>query len=297
MFKYILLLGCLIAVALSSSLSAQTDPQGELDYLYIICGTNGSPGSGVSEVSFQIRFKGDNTGNNRVNGIRACLVATGNNIVSVDTSRQKAYAGTYFDNYNWTILNYEKLGDPDPAVPPFHVSYDAVNFGDGLTGDVSFANLTLNVNDTGVICIDTMSLDEFTFNSFVTELAVGFIPGWGGTAGNGYPDDVGICCAVEQCTAIPGDANASGNLTLADIIRTINYYFVKPNCLPDKIDCLSGLLCRGDWNGDGDATLVDIIWGINFMFDKDNPGMNCLGTDPGNCWMPVPNFPCCQPNP
>ena len=85
------------------------------------------------------------------------------------------------------------------------------------------------------------------------------------------------------CSAIPGDANASENLTLGDIISAVNYIFNKPGCSPSPYCWLTGSLCRGDWNGNGTITLADVIHGLKFIFNK-----------PGGPWAPVPTGVCCQ---
>ncbi len=90
------------------------------------------------------------------------------------------------------------------------------------------------------------------------------------------------------CEAIPGDANADNNLTLADIIATVNYVFNKPGwppCPTNNVLCwLSGLLCRGDWNASGNVTLADVIQGVNYVFNK-----------PGGPWNPKCVGVCCLP--
>ncbi|MCI0531993.1 MAG: hypothetical protein L0Y74_08620, partial [candidate division Zixibacteria bacterium] len=92
------------------------------------------------------------------------------------------------------------------------------------------------------------------------------------------------------CSAIPGDANASNDLTLGDIIATVNYNFDKPGyspCVSDNEICwLSDLLCRGNWNGDGVVSLADVFYAVNMFFDQ-----------PGGPWDPVPNGVCCLPVP
>lgn len=95
---------------------------------------------------------------------------------------------------------------------------------------------------------------------------------------------------ISTCTIKPGDSNASGNHTLADIISTVNYIFNKPgfpSCPSNSVLCwLSDLLCRGDWNGSSTVTLSDVIQGVNYIFNK-----------PGGPWNPVPSGTCCLPVP
>ncbi len=84
------------------------------------------------------------------------------------------------------------------------------------------------------------------------------------------------------CIAKPGDANASNNYTLADVIAIVNYVFNKPGCSPQPLCWLSNLLCRGDWNGSSSVTLTDVIQAVNFVFNK-----------PGGPWNAVPIGVCC----
>ena len=84
------------------------------------------------------------------------------------------------------------------------------------------------------------------------------------------------------CSAIPGDANASGTYTLADAIAIFNYVINKPGCSPSPLCWLSGLLCRGDWDGSTTVTLADAIRGVNYIFNK-----------PGGPWNALPIGACC----
>jgi len=88
------------------------------------------------------------------------------------------------------------------------------------------------------------------------------------------------------CLAKPGDANASGSLTLSDIIANVNYIFNKAgwgNCPAQSSLCwLSGMLCRGDLNGSATVNLSDVIRGVNYIFNK-----------PGGPWIPVASGVCC----
>ncbi len=84
------------------------------------------------------------------------------------------------------------------------------------------------------------------------------------------------------CEALAGDANASGNYTLGDVISIVNYVFNKPGCTPQPLCWLSNLLCRGDWNASGNVTLSDVIQAVNFVFNK-----------PGGPWNAMPIGVCC----
>ncbi|MCI0530930.1 MAG: hypothetical protein L0Y74_03130 [candidate division Zixibacteria bacterium] len=84
-----------------------------------------------------------------------------------------------------------------------------------------------------------------------------------------------------------GDANASGNINLSDIIANVNYIFNKPgfpSCPAGNQLCwLTGLLCRGDWSGEGSSTLADVIQGVNYLFNK-----------PGGPWNATASGTCCN---
>src|SRR5574341_1147749 len=86
------------------------------------------------------------------------------------------------------------------------------------------------------------------------------------------------------CAAKPGDANASGTYSLADIIAIVNYIFNKPGCSPQPTCWVSNLLCRGDWNGSGIVSLSDVIRGVNYIFNKAGGPGNALPV--GTCCLP-----------
>jgi len=111
------------------------------------------------------------------------------------------------------------------------------------------------------------------------------------TAGNvyvtGWSEGIGTFAdyatiKYSPCSAIPGDANASGTYTLADAIAIFNYVINKPGCSPSPLCWLSGLLCRGDWDGSTTVTLADAIRGVNYIFNK-----------PGGPWNALPIGACC----
>ncbi|OGC76169.1 MAG: hypothetical protein A2Z27_05745 [candidate division Zixibacteria bacterium RBG_16_50_21] len=289
----------------SATIFAQADPEGQLDYLDLVCGTDGYWGTGGNQVCFQVRLFSDNTGINRIQSVGLPLIIAGANIVAVDTTLATAFAGSVVGHFE--ILTVTKHGDPNPAVPPFHVTYGALSLSQLPSGNGTAINVCLTVNDTGSICIDTLSASESDFPILTTGAAVGYVPGWGGPAGQGYPDGEGICCQVELCAALAGDANADGSPGLSDVIATVNYVFCGsgdcsaanlglqaplkcfgwPPCPANSPLCwLSGLCCRGDWNGSGTITLSDVIWGVNYIFNR-----------PYGPWDPVPLGECCRPVP
>jgi len=116
----------------------------------------------------------------------------------------------------------------------------------------------------------------------------------GYSKGSGTDFDFGTI-KYSPCSSIPGDVNASGAITIGDIIHSVNYIFDK-----DKLPCLGidpgncwtpDLFCRGDVNISGAISLGDIIHLVNYIFDKDQ--LPCLGSNPGNCWTPEASGACC----
>jgi len=89
---------------------------------------------------------------------------------------------------------------------------------------------------------------------------------------------------MEPWQSIAGDANASGTVTLADVIAAVNYVFNKPGfpaCASNNNLCwLSDKLCRGDWNGSVNVTLADVIQGVNKLFNKPNGPWDAVITCP-----------------
>jgi subtilisin family serine protease len=102
--------------------------------------------------------------------------------------------------------------------------------------------------------------------------------------------------AYLMCVAVPGDVNASGAITIGDIVHLVNYLFDK-----DRLPCLGtdpgncwtpDPFCRGDVNASASITIGDVVHLVNYVFDKDR--LPCLGSDPGNCWTPDKSSVCCQ---
>lgn len=106
------------------------------------------------------------------------LLISGSNIVAVDTSIASAFTNTVVGHFE--ILAVTKHGDLDPTVPPFHVSYGATTLSKFPNGNGTAINVCLTVDDTGTICIDTLSSSGFDFPNLSTGNAIGYVPGWGG---------------------------------------------------------------------------------------------------------------------
>ncbi|OGC76918.1 MAG: hypothetical protein A2Z27_06185 [candidate division Zixibacteria bacterium RBG_16_50_21] len=86
-----------------------------------------------------------------------------------------------------------------------------------------------------------------------------------------------------------GDASLDNSLSIADVVRTVDYIFNRgpilvklPPCDSNLFDCwVYNQHCRYDWNGDKKITLGDCIRALNFLFQR-----------PGD-WSPVPSLGCC----
>lgn len=198
----------------------------------------------------------------------------------------------------------------------FIVEYD--NFCSFANGPPVFDSiLTDTVEEGSTLCFRVCAADPDTGDSIILQIInpppnVVFIDSGNGCAGLTFNPDTtqagttnltfvaSDLCSTEDtivveivilpCEGIPGDANASGTLSLADIIGTVNYIFNKsgyPSCPANSAFCwLSGLLCRGDWGGGDGVSLSDVIQGVNYFFNK-----------PGGPWNPIPSGACCLPVP
>jgi len=93
--------------------------------------------------------------------------------------------------------------------------------------------------------------------------------------------------AVQVCTTLAGDVNASGAITLGDVIYLANYIFKGETGGRPIVP-----LCRGDADGSGKISIVDVVRLALYVFDKDR--LPCLGSDPINCWLPIPSDVCCR---
>jgi hypothetical protein len=178
--RFIVALLSLAAIfAFSNLASAQGDPEGTLDNLTVDCNTNIYPGA-PTVATFDIVFHSDNTGGNKIAGFAIPLVITGTCGASIDTTVANAFSGTVVSAFS--ILTVTKEVNADPTVSPFQMTYGAVNFTGGVTGTGDFAHIAITVNDTCCFTIDTTHTALIPDPNFITELAIGFIPGW--TAGN-----------------------------------------------------------------------------------------------------------------
>jgi hypothetical protein len=222
------------------------DPEGTLDSIRVECGANSYTAPDTTLVSFKIKYSIDNTGSNRVSAIALPLILTGNNIVSVDTGTANAFSGSGVGHFG--ILYVEKDSVPDPTAAPFHMLYMAIGFGSGVTGDSLFVNVTLSINDTGTICIDTLTSSSMQNPTFVTESALGYAPGWAGPS----------CCQVGNCNVtLCGDVDGSGAISASDIPPLVNYLHYN-TAIPNA--------CNADVDDYGSVTIRDILYLVRYIF-------------------------------
>ncbi len=232
------------------------DPEGITDSAYISCGKNGWFGSGLSQVTFKLRYYSDNTGDNQIAAMGAILIATGTGIVALDTTLKKAFEGTAVEHFD--ILSVTKNANPDPSQLPAEFVYGAVSFSEELqAGDSILANVVFYMNDTGTVCIETTSTQTF-YNgvSFVTKLAQFYNAHWPG----------GVCCKVKLHP--PGDVNLDKKVDIVDVVAGVGYIFRGRR--PESVQAI-------DVNANCQWTLADILYLANHVFKFGPvPQVGCL---------------------
>ena len=106
--------------------------------------------------------------------------------------------------------------------------------------------------------------------------------------------------AVRVCKRIPGNANASGGISLTDVIYLANYVFDKSRVSPPCNGTDPGTCwpidpnCQGEVNGDATVNIQDVIWLVNYVYDKGRVGPYCDAINAINCWLPIPTDVCCK---
>ncbi len=137
------------------------------------------------------------------------------------------------------------------------------------------------INWTSVNCGGAIgsSSTNFRLSASVAQSVIGFATSTNYQMGIGFWYGEGL-----YCIARPGDADASGDYSLGDVIKIVNYIFDKPYCTPRPRCWLSGLLCRGDWDANGGVSLGDAIIAVNYLFAK-----------PGGPWNAKAIGACCLP--
>jgi hypothetical protein len=113
------------------------------------------------------------------------------------------------------------------------------------------ATITVTLDDTATICIDTTWWVFDRTNVFSRSDAVTYLP----------RDNMPYCASIVLSEY--GDANGDGVINIADVIYMINYLY-RSGPYPSSFEA-------GDANCDGDHGIVDIILLINYLYKGGRP--------------------------
>jgi hypothetical protein len=196
-----------VGIIYSTPVQAQ-DPQGNLDYYYVQCGTDTS-----NVITVRVRYNIDNTGSNQVAGFAfPCLITVTNSaLVIMDTSIATVFAGSGAGGFALKITNTDGTtvpGGDDPTTSPIHFVAGAIDFGAGVTGDNLYASLRITRSDTCTIIIDTLTSGA-SAPSMVTTLAAEYTPGWGSSTN---PNPGGDSCVVTAVSDVKSGTTALPNV-------------------------------------------------------------------------------------
>lgn len=126
------------------------------------------------------------------------------------------------------------------------------------SGDGLFATMIYTVNDTGRICLDTLTWN-YADLEFCIEDGYALCPT--------FFADTFIIAARQLC----GDINGNENVEVSDVVLFVNYLFKggdPPECPPFPYNSCA------DANGDGEVTIPDAVYLINYLF-KSGPDPIC----------------------
>jgi len=283
--RFMVALLSLVAIFAFSNLASAQDPEGTLDNLSVDCKTNIYPGSGTAVATFDIIFSSDNTGGNKIAGmaIPLTLYTVGGDscIVSADTTVAGVFTGTVVSAFSILSVTEESF-----APNQVNITLGAVSFVGGITGTGVFAHLNLTINDTCCIVIDTTHTALIPDPNFITELALGFIPGWSG------PDTCCIEPYVNQNPVVncggPNRAVFAGGIFSHDVLANDpddpnDICDLIVSCTYQFLDSLYIPIGPADVAPCGVATLGPIVPGPNI---SDNFTWNTAGC-PGGIYYVV----------
>ena len=114
----------------------------------------------------------------------------------------------------------------------------------------------------------TDGLDSFggrgSSTNFSERIGSGGQPGVVGTSqGTSF---YGLQGYVNTAAFEHGDANADGNVTIADVVYLVNYFFRSgPEPIPME---------TGDVDGDNQSQIQDAVYLVNYLFRGGNPPIN-----------------------
>lgn len=242
----------IVAILLSGHMSALAqDPQdpGQPDTIWVECGNKAVHDTG-GWVAFTIYLKTDNqvAGSDIVAFDIPLFLSRTNPADSgrLDTTVSQVFAKSVYDTMSLVRSVYA-----DSLYLNGFLDLGTLKFPGPMNGTYILAQLWVRLTDSSSISVDTMSRGTNSLQ-LVTSNAVGYVPIWKKAT-----------CLVCVHSSPAGDADCSGNISLADVIYLINYLFKQwsPPC------CYS----LGDNNCSGTITLGDAILLVNYIFNKGGP--------------------------
>ncbi len=178
---------CLCLLLIFSGLGNVSLAGNENTYMFVECGQTLHNPAETTTICFDLRYHIEGTGWDRIAGFYVPLQITSssNCLLSIDTTVASAFPPTSGVSH-FTIKAVQWVGSgPDS----FHIVYGAINFNGGITGDSLFARICLQISDTGIIYIDTLSSPSAGRYLLAAESAEDVKAGWGGPSDLGYPPE------------------------------------------------------------------------------------------------------------
>ena len=211
---------CFCLLLIFSSLANVSEAGNENTYMFVDCGQTLHNPAETTTICFDLKYHIEGTGWDRMAGFYVPLqiTSTSNCLLSIDTTVASAFPPTSGVSH-FTIKAVQWVGSgPDS----FHIVYGAINFNGGITGDSLFARICLQISDTGIIYIDTLSSPSAGRFLLAAESAEDVGAGWGGPPDLGYPTE-GASCDMAPC--LKTYAVGTGYGVLGDSVSHIDTYF------------------------------------------------------------------------
>ncbi len=239
----------------------------ENTFMFVDCGQTSQNPSETTIVCFDLRYHIEGTGWDRIAGFYVPLQITSisNCLLNIDSTQASAFPPNSGVS-DFTIKEVQLFGSgPDS----FHIVYGAINFNGGINGDSLFARICLQISDTGIIYIDTLTSPTNAGYLLATEGAVEVKSGWGGPPNSGYPPG-GASCGTEQCFI--ADTFGTGYGVLGESLSHIDTYF---DCFGYRLKDISRRANNNPHGHDG-----EMAYGSAIITQRDGSVM----TDPDNVW-------------
>ena len=169
---------CFFLLLVFTSFADVNGAGNENTYMFVDCGQTLHSPSETTTICFDLKYHIEGTGWDRIAGFYVPLqiTSTGNCLLSIDTTKASAFPPTSGVS-DFTIKEIQLFGSgPDS----FHIVYGAINFNGGITGGALFATISLQISDTGVIYIDTLSSPQGAGYLLAAESAEDVKAGLGG---------------------------------------------------------------------------------------------------------------------